>query len=547
MNMMVDGGGGGGSSHSFATQRELNALLAQADSSNVREMSRTWSGSGRRAHQIADLVESKLADLTAEGGWTGSGAQAFAATLRDEAVTPLRDFARRTAGITPQGEQNVSHAADLLPIAEAIESAHDTATRNNIPWDIDHNWEVRQKDVPQSLLSKIDELLTGQDEAYEEAKSNSPYEVLTGSRSVVKEVPKPEYAAIESSIPATPASRYYDAAGLCMSPTVMRFDLLMRRLDIGVTPRQAVQNGADRVESVLGTYAPPTAKEYTGSDRGTGPGGVNPGTGGPSGPGGPGGPGAPGGSGGSGPGGSGPGGRLPGGPGPFDPSDPGPNGPQLPDDPGFTDPEGPGGQNPPGNLPPPGVIDPGDWPRTEVPECPVFEPPGNDLPDPNDPELTGGLGGGTGGAGLGPGNTGPGGLPGGGVGAGPGAGGPAATAGVGGLGSLGGGQQSGVPGTSFSMGSDGRPVVNPGSTGSFGAPSARPGAGAGPLGAGAGAGAGAGTGAGGSTMAGGAPLARPARSARDDDETPEEIDGTWLEEEQSVWGNRAAAPPHEIR
>jgi len=43
-------------------------------------------------------------------------------------------------------------------------------------------------------------------------------------------------------------------------------------------------------------------------------------------------------------------------------------------------------------------------------------------------------------------------------------------------------------------------------------------------------------------------LARPARSARDnDDEQATEIDGTWLEEEQSVWGNRAAAPPPEIR
>lgn len=534
--MQHDGGGGGGSSHSLATQRELNALLSLSDSTGVRQMAGRWSSTGRRAHQIADLIEAKLADLTAEGGWTGSGATAFAEAIRSDALAPLRNYARRAAGVTDQGEQNVSHAKDLEPIAEAISGANQTASQNNIPWDVDTRWDARQKDVEQSLLSKIDELLTGQDEAYEKAKANSPYEIVNGNEQVVKQVAKTEFEPIESSIPAAPASRYFDKAQVCVDPTVMRFDLLMRRLDIGTAPRQSVQNGVDGVESALRSYAPQQTEQQQESDKGK-----RAGAGGPSGGGGGNLPG--GGTGGGGgsvnlPDGNGGGGPDTGGGTDLPGDNRGPDGPGF-EEPDVDDPDlGNGGDDTPRELP--------DGPKVGIDDpCPPG--PGGDLdlpkaePLPGDDDLTGGLDKGTRGAGTpGPGAVG-GPAPVGGptpaptVGAGAGAG-------VGGLGNLGGSLNPGNPGTSFSLGANGRPQFN------LGATSPLPGAGAG-AGAGAGTGAGAGAGAGAGGSGAGMPMARPAGRRSDDEEESAELEGdeTWLEEDQSVWGNRAAAPPAEIR
>ncbi|MGI8767867.1 MAG: hypothetical protein ACR2I1_01990 [Propionibacteriaceae bacterium] len=42
-------------------------------------------------------------------------------------------------------------------------------------------------------------------------------------------------------------------------------------------------------------------------------------------------------------------------------------------------------------------------------------------------------------------------------------------------------------------------------------------------------------------------MARGSKKGESDEESGEELDGTWLEEDESVWGNRASAPPAEIR
>ena len=522
--MYTHDGGGGGSYYTLRTHRELNAYVASASTIDLDRLRRNWDDSGRNAHQMADLIEAKLAKLTAAGGWTGPGAEAFANTIRKELVANLRDYARRAGGYTPEGEQNVSHAHDLEVISEAVSGSYSAANSHNIPWDVDTTWNVRQKHVDQSLFSHIEEAVTGEDEDYEKAKKNAPYEVVNGGNSVVKEVPKPQYEPIESSVPPNPSSTVYEATNTSVAPTVKRFDLILERLGLGEGPKQHVYTAVNNVHSVLSSYAPEQVTEADTTDKGTstGAGATN-------------GPGAHGGGGGAGtspgrnfgPPGGGGGGDYGGGTG-------GGGG-------GYDGPDH--DTNPGGPIGGPGTGG-GDGGHDINPGGPIGGPgDGGGV----EPPLTGGVGGGeTGAAGAGPSAP-----PVGGIGAPAPA--PAAAPvsvgagpGVGGLGSLGpGAMNAGAPGTSFGIGADGRPTVNTGKVGAIAGGANTP-DGAGVRGAGSGAGGAHGAGPHGAGMpASGARGRRTGSSG--DDEQEQELDETWLEEDESVWGNRAAAPPSEIR
>ncbi|MGD7707363.1 hypothetical protein [Microlunatus sp. Y2014] len=575
MMMQHDGGGGGGSSYSLRTHRELNAYVGSASRTDLETLRRNWRDSAHRAHTMADLIEAKLADLTAEGGWTGSGAETFAQVIRHDLIANLRAYARRAGGYTPEGHQNVSHASDVEAIQEAVGQSYNLATNNNIPWDVDTTWQVRRKEVDQSLFGKIDELVTGEDEEYEKAKSNSPYEIMNGRQSLVREVPKPEFEAVQNGIPANPSSPVFSRTNTNVSPVVDRFDRTMEGLNIGTNPRANVYGGVVDVEAALRNYAPQEVQR-AGTTNTTNPGETGGSVGFPGGPQGPGGgggtnvpnPNTPG------DGGGGNGGGTGGNTGP-DFGGPGTGGNEGPDfevgPPGIGGP-GTGGGGPDFEVGPPGTGGPGTGGGG-----PDFEvgPPGTGGPGtggggpdfevggPGEGGQIGGVETGTGAAGVTPVGTGPGagaGIGGiGGIGgtagpAGPGAVNVGATPGAGGLGSLApGAVNAGKPGTSFSVGADGRPMLNAGNVG--GLPGARAGAGmGGPGGPGAGAGGdGAGgrpPGAGGGPGAGGAPMAgnrRGQRSGDGEEEQDGQVDETWLEEDRSVWGNRAAAPPHEIR
>ncbi|HLQ82109.1 MAG TPA: hypothetical protein VK103_01125 [Bacillota bacterium] len=525
--MYTHDGGGGGSYYTLRTHRELNAYVASASTIDLDRLRRNWDDSGRNAHQMADLIEAKLAKLTAAGGWTGPGAEAFANTIRKELVANLRDYARRAGGYTPEGEQNVSHAHDLEVISEAVSGSYSAANSHNIPWDVDTTWNVRQKHVDQSLFSHIEEAVTGEDEDYEKAKKNAPYEIVNGGNSVVKEVPKPQYEPIESSVPPNPSSTVYEATNTSVAPTVKRFDLILERLGLGEGPKQHVYTAVNNVHSVLSSYAPEQVTEADTTDKGTstGAGATN-------------GPGAHGGGGGAG-------------------TSPGRN---------FGPPGGGGGGTGGGGGDHGGGTGGGyDGPDHDTnPGGPIGGPgtgggdgghdinPGGPIGGPGDgggvePPLTGGVGGGeTGAAGAGPSAP-----PVGGIGAPAPA--PAAAPvsvgagpGVGGLGSLGpGAMNAGAPGTSFGIGADGRPTVNTGKVGAIAGGANTP-DGAGVRGAGSGAGGAHGAGPHGAGMpASGARGRRTGSSG--DDEQEQELDETWLEEDESVWGNRAAAPPSEIR
>ncbi|MGJ3508248.1 WXG100 family type VII secretion target [Enemella sp. A6] len=537
--------GGGGSNLYGRTQRELLAYVASPALNTLDEAHDMWKDVSTRAGQIRELIIQRLDRLTAEGGWTGAGAEAYRTMITDDLVrhlTALEDTAD-------------DYAKKLSPVTGAISTSWRTAEQNNIPWDVQTQWKTRRQHVDQSIFGKFDEFFTGEDEAYEEAKANAPTEVVDGNEAIVKTVPKPEWDSALAANPDLPPPLIFQAVSSPVTRLTHQFDRLLEWVHLNDTPHSNVQGAALSVETAMSDYQPddfPTF-EYRGgaysekqTDTPAPPAPTPPGGGGGSGGGGggsttpPGGGGGgdttpPGGGGGGGgsttpPGGGGGGG---GGPVPMPP----PGGP-IDDPPGGwvgPPPEGP-------IVEVPIVDDPPRGPIIEAPEVPIVEPPGGIGDPPGGPiEPPGGPIGerdpGTSPAGLG-GIGGPVGSP-----APTGAvmtGSPAPQpGGIGAMGSpmaagmMGGGAMAGSPGTSFQVNGAGRATVNPGSTGNI--------AGSGSGGDGAGRG-------GGSGMGGGAPMAgRRQNQRKDEEEEVDETEGVWLEEEESVWGDGQSAPPPVIR
>ncbi|MDN5726833.1 MAG: hypothetical protein L0G99_13030, partial [Propionibacteriales bacterium] len=245
--------------HGRDTHRELITFVASMSSIELERARTTWADSAKKVQQVADLIEQRLNALTGPDGWTGAGAEQFAKTIRKDLVDNLRAYALRAGGLSPQGTQEKSHANDIRQIQDAVAASIESAANNNIPWDVETKWNIKQKDVEQGILSKIDELVTGKDEEYEKAKKDAPYEVLNGSAAVVKNVPKPEFEVIDNSIPDQVSSPVYQQAKLPIDSNTQRFDKICEALSIGSAEKQQVYGKVVGVETALAAYAPATA------------------------------------------------------------------------------------------------------------------------------------------------------------------------------------------------------------------------------------------------------------------------------------------------
>lgn len=526
-------GGGGGSNLYGRTQRELLAYVSSPELNSLDHVHDMWTDVSQRAGQIRELIQQRLDQLTAEGGWTGPGAEAYRSMITDDLIKHLA-----TLEDTAQ-----TYATKLDPVTGAVSAAHTTGEQNNIPWDIQTQWHTRRQHVDQTFWGRVDEFFTGDDDAYLEAVANAPTEVVTGGGSIVTTVPKPQWDATLAANPTRPVPSIFTTVATPVSQHQDQFDRLMEHHQLNSVTRGNVQGAALSVDSALGSYRPETVEPFTyrgGAYSETATGGMVP-------PGGGGGTAPSAGSGGTptpAPGGTVPppasgGGSSPGGGGVTTP----PSGGSHPGDGGYVPPPTPG----------PGVTPGG--PGTPVdPQVPIVDPgPGGDADDPIDgiigdpgtnpsPLPVGGTSPGTGTAGLpgigspvaaagapaGPVLTGspvanttgigpmaaPGGMAGGGFGGG-----------LGGSSSGMGRMPTGTPGTSFQIGPNGKAAVNPGSAGNI-------------VGSGSDAGRGG---------MGGAPMGARRTQQSDGEEKTEQTDEVWLEEDQNVWGANQGAPPSVIR
>ncbi|MVA74811.1 hypothetical protein GC722_01995 [Auraticoccus sp. F435] len=543
--MHIADGGGGGSQYSRGTQRENMAYIASTQLSDLERAQRDWERTAEQATDVADVVVRRLDQLTAPEGWTGTGAEAYRSMILHDLVQPLRDYA----------EVARRNAQAYQPLIEAVTSAHATAVHNNIPWDVDTKWFVSRKEVEQGLFSKIEEAVQGEDEDYEKAKANAPYEIKRGNQALVKSVPKEQWQLNETINPLTAPPSVFGRVGTAVTAEQHRFDRMMETEQLNTSVRSNVRSAAAGIDTELASFEPAPVQQPAfrgGRYKAPTPGGDTPG--GP-------------GSGPSGPG-SGPGGAYPQGPGPSGPGGDGPGGGDGPQLQGPRGPEvpGPGSHTPVGSGPDAPTGPDGPVPGAPGPGTGPGAGPGGGAP--GGPSLTsppdagpGGIGGPQGSPGAVPAAEGTSaagvtaiGAP---APAAPAAGSlppvttgaPSGASGVGGLGALpmatpGGG----APGTSFSVGPGGKPLLSAGSHGSLPG-SAGPGGPGGPGAAGGPGGGSSATGAAGSGAAGGpggvAPVARRSHDGEEEQET--ELEGTWLEEEESVWGARSSAPPPEIR
>lgn len=559
-------GGGGGSALAGRTQRELMAFVASPNLTALDAAHEMWTSVSTRAGRIRDLIMQRLDQLTAEDGWTGPGAEAYRDMISHDLLQHL----------TVLEEQAQKYAANLTPVTGAVSSSHRTAENNNIPWDVATTWHTRKQDVSQTFWGKVDEIFTGDDDAYLEAQANAPTEIVNGGGAIVKTVPKPEWDVALAANPVRRAPSIFAAVSAPVSSQTHQFDRLMEWVNLNTGPRNNVYQSATQVESSLSGYRaePFPSFEYRGGaysaisvDSGapTAPGSSS-GSGGTTGTG----TGSPisgstatgtatagtttaGGTTGEGTATGGGGSPVSGGS-----STGSSTGSAI----GSTT-----GTGSAGSATGTGASGPGSSPST-VYTGPVSGVIGETTPG----------GGATGGGGTVPGGGGgsasvigltapgttaagvsgigaPGSAP-----AGPAAvmtGSPAANPGgigsaagaplgatamggtaMGGAGTAGmtGRMAGGAPGTSFQMGANGKATINPGSTGSIAG-----------TGSGDGAGRGGGTGSGTGTGAAGAPPAGRRRDQRDKDTEADPADGVWLEEEDSVWGVGQAAPPPVIR
>jgi len=480
------------------TQRELLAVISSPPLHTLTGFQNRWNDTGHYASKLADLIEQRLSRLTsADGGWTGGGAEAFASAIRAELVANLRSYALHAAGIHPDGVQHTGYDSQVGQVVDAVSSSHTTASKNGVPWDSDTTWQLPGEPAKPDPDTKA--------APGTPAPAPEPAKIKNGRGGVVKELNQTHWDQIKRSHPAQPVPAIYTAIGLTVTPAVHHMDQLLEAVPLNTEVKRQCRQSVSKVAESLNTFAPPPAKgtvktsstNYAaGVKTPTTPPSTTPTT--PTGPTTPTAPTTP---------------THPGGP------DPGPPPTQT----GPTSPTNPGGGGDPGGGTPgggyPGGGDPGGGdPGGGYP----VGGPSSGLP-----------GSGTVGAGLPNGGVGGIGAP---IVSAPNVGTvPVGSPGAGGLSGFGGGMS--LPNSSFSSGGPGgRGLVNPGS-----APSSLNAGGSGGAGSTSGAGA-AGSGSGGVA---GAPVRRNSNGS-DDEGDGEDFDGTWLEEDQSVWGNRAGAPPSTI-
>ena len=242
---MIDGGGGGSNLHG-RTQRELLAYVASPALNTLDDAHDMWDDVASRAGQIRELIVQRLDRLTAEGGWTGAGAEAYRTMITDDLLrhlTSLEDTAK-------------DYATKLNPVTGAVSSSRRTAEQNNIPWDVETTWQTRRQHVDQTLWGKVDEFFTGDDDAYEEAKANAPTEIVNGSGSIVKTVPKPEWDTALTANPESPVPSIYQAVSASVTSSTHRFDRLMEWVHLNDSAHGNVQSAALSVESAMSDYRP---------------------------------------------------------------------------------------------------------------------------------------------------------------------------------------------------------------------------------------------------------------------------------------------------
>jgi len=252
--------------HGTRTSRDSLHVIATANPQDLDTVIQRWIAVADKAQADADLVKTKLASLVTVGGWTGTGADTYARSVHLEIIEPLLTIEASARAV----------ATSLMAVQHKVEDATASAHASPIPWDSDTAWHVEQKklDLFDYLIgSVVDGTLFVDPVAtldhYNSAQKDAEYDIKTGSGRVMKTISAQSWAATQQQTKPMPAV-YHGA----VAASVHQFDVWMEYQALNTGVHEAVSKAADRVEvsliDFLATPSTATSPTYTGRTTTTG-------------------------------------------------------------------------------------------------------------------------------------------------------------------------------------------------------------------------------------------------------------------------------------
>ncbi|MGV8849089.1 MAG: WXG100 family type VII secretion target [Propionibacteriaceae bacterium] len=252
--------------HGTRTQRDSLHVVATSNPNDLDAVVKRWIALADRAGDDADQVKAKLSALVTVGGWTGTGADAYAHSVEVEIIQPLLKIEAAAQAL----------ATSLLGVQQKVEDAAEAAQTSHVPWDADTRWHVEQKrlSVVDYLVGRlvdgtliVDPVSTLQH--YNSAQANSDYEIKTGSGHVVKTISAASWTATQQQ--STPMPAVYHGS---VTAGVHQFDVWMEYQALNTATHATVAKAADKVEIGLIDFIPresiATNPSFTGRTAATG-------------------------------------------------------------------------------------------------------------------------------------------------------------------------------------------------------------------------------------------------------------------------------------
>ena len=252
--------------HGTRTQRDSLHVIATANPQDLDTVIQRWIAVADKAQADADLVKTKLASLVTAGGWTGPGADTYARSVVVEIVEPLLKIEASARAM----------ATSLLGVQQKVEDATAAAGASPIPWDSDTAWHVVQKQVDISnhvVGTVVDGTLYVDETAtvnqYNAAQKAADYDITTGSGRVMKTITAASWATTQQQTTPMPAVYHGSVAA-----SVHQFDVWMEYQALNTSVHEVVSKAADRIEvafiDFLAIPSTATSPTYTGKTATTG-------------------------------------------------------------------------------------------------------------------------------------------------------------------------------------------------------------------------------------------------------------------------------------
>jgi uncharacterized protein YukE len=243
----------GSANHQSRTQRDTLHVIASLNPGYVAETVRQWQDLGNQARALQENLTRQLDALLQEQGWTGDSAETFRARITSDLSQQIAVFAQQATDV----------ADALAPLQETADTAYETASTNGVPWDRNAPWRVEQKkvnfwDYAVNTAGDVVSNKVGIDEAlslsrFNAAQKNADYMVKDAGGALQTTVSASTWSGVQAqSKPQTEVT-----AGV-VAPSTNQFDVWMEALNLNSGAKAAVTQAANVTESTLVQFlAPP--------------------------------------------------------------------------------------------------------------------------------------------------------------------------------------------------------------------------------------------------------------------------------------------------